>query len=90
MPISFVSLIYLYSMGFEKLDSLPEEDLKGFYKLRENEIESMLELQFILSYLGNISKADSDEMTPFELTNWYRLLKKQKEIEAERERAASK
>lgn len=84
MPICFVSLITLYKEGFEKLDDLPEEIQQEFYKVRESEISHMLELQFILSYLGNISKADSDEMTWFELNNWFKLLKKQKDIENQR------
>ena len=84
MPTSFVSLIYLYSVGFDKLEELDDEEIEALYKLRENEIENMLELQFMLSYFCNITKADSDEMTPFELKNWYRLLKKQKELEDER------
>lgn len=84
MPICFVSLITLYKEGFEKIDDLPEEIQQEFYKVRESEISYMLELQFILSYLGNISKADSDEMTWFELNNWFRLLKKQKDIENQR------
>jgi len=79
-----VSLITLYKEGFEKLDDLPEEIQQEFYKVRESEISHMLELQFILSYLGNISKADSDEMTWFELNNWFKLLKKQKDIENQR------
>lgn len=84
MPICFVSLITLYKEGFEKIDDLPEEIQQEFYKVRESEISHMLELQFILSYLGNISKADSDEMTWFELNNWFKLLKKQKDIENQR------
>lgn len=84
MPICFVSLITLYKEGFEKLDELPDEIQQEFYKVRESEISHMLELQFILSYLGNISKADSDEMTWFELNNWFKLLKKQKDIENQR------
>lgn len=84
MPICFVSLITLYKEGFEKIDELPEEIQQEFYKVRESEISHMLELQFILSYLGNISKADSDEMTWFELNNWFKLLKKQKDIENQR------
>lgn len=84
MPICFVSLITLYKEGFEKIDDLPDEIQQEFYKVRESEISHMLELQFILSYLGNISKADSDEMTWFELNNWFKLLKKQKDIENQR------
>ena len=74
----------LYKEGFEKIDDLPDEIQQEFYKVRESEISHMLELQFILSYLGNISKADSDEMTWFELNNWFKLLKKQKDIENQR------
>lgn len=76
-----MSLIYLHKVGFEKLDELPEETIKNFYAIRENEIERIMETQFVLSYLGNISKKDSDEMTPFELNNWLNLLKKRKEAE---------
>lgn len=55
-----------------------------FMRLRERKIEEIMSDQFILAYLGNISKKDSDEMTPFELKNWFELLKKQKELEADR------
>lgn len=84
MPIYFVSLIYLYKEGFDKLEELPEKVLKEFMQLREIEIQNMMEIQFVLSYLGNISKEDSDEMTPFELKSWYNLMKKQKAMEAEK------
>lgn len=53
-------------------------------RLREHKIEEIMSDQFMLAYLGNISKKDSDEMTPFELRNWFELLKKQKELEANR------
>jgi len=43
----------------------------------------MIEMQFVLSYHGHISKSDSDEMSIFELNNWYEFLKKQKEMDAE-------
>jgi hypothetical protein len=79
-----VSLITIYKEGFEKLDELDEETLGAFYKMREAEISYIMEVQFILSYLGNISKTDSDNMTWFELNNWFSLLKKQKELENER------
>lgn len=85
MPTCFVSLTYLYSVGFDRLDELPKETLNRFYEIRENEVERMMEIQFILSYLGNISKKDSDDMTPFELDNWVRLLKKQKDLENKQE-----
>lgn len=55
-----------------------------FMRLREHKIEEIMSDQFMLAYLGNISKKDSDEMTPFELRNWFELLKKQKELEANR------
>jgi hypothetical protein len=76
-----VSLIEIYKQGFEILDTLPEEDLLNFYKIRESEINYIMEVQFILAYLGHVSKLDSDEMTWFELTSWFSLLKKQKELE---------
>jgi len=44
-----------------------------------------MEMQFVLSYLGHVSKSDSDEMTWFEIHNWFKLLKKQKEAEAKRQ-----
>ena len=53
-------------------------------EIREDEINNIMELQFVLSYLGNISKFDSDEMTPFELRSWYNILKKQKAREEEK------
>lgn len=81
-PICFVSLTQLYKDGLDQIENLPEDTLKVFYQNRENEIANIMETQFILSYLGNISKMDSDEMTPFELQNWFNLLKKQKELEA--------
>lgn len=81
MPTYFVSLIEIYKQGFEILDTLPEEDLLNFYKIRESEINYIMEVQFILAYLGHVSKLDSDEMTWFELTSWFSLLKKQKELE---------
>ena len=77
MLICFVSLIALYEIGFDKLEELPYEIVEAFDKTRQNEILNMMELQFVLSYKGNISKQDSDEMTPFELGNWYEFLKKQ-------------
>ena len=55
-----------------------------FMKLREMEIEKTMSTQFMLSYLGNISKADTDNMTPFELKNWFKLLQRQKELESDR------
>lgn len=85
MPICFVSLIYLYGVGFEKLEELPKKTLEKLLSIREKEVEDMMETQFVLSYYGHISKKDSDEMTLFELKNWYRLLKKQREMEAEKE-----
>lgn len=84
MPICFVSLITLYELGFDKLDDLSDDIIESINKAREVEISNMIELQFVLSYRGNISKADSDEMTPFELKMWYNFLKKQGEIEADR------
>lgn len=46
-----------------------------------------MSVQFTLAYMGHISKEDSDNMTPFELTNWYNMLKKQKELEDEKSRS---
>jgi len=83
-------MITLYSIGFDKLDELSEETVLSIEKAREIEIANIMELQFILSYLGNISKDDSDNMTPFELNNWYKLLKKQKELESKRVNEVSK
>lgn len=74
----------MYKEGLENIEDLPEETLEIFYKNRENEIANIMEMQFVLSYLGHVSKTDSDEMTPFELQNWFKLLKKQKELEAKR------
>lgn len=84
MPIFFVSIIYIYEKGFDKINEFPEDFLESINAARERELYGMMELQFLLSYLGNISKADSDEMTPFELNNWYEFLKKQKELESSR------
>lgn len=113
MPTFFVSLLYLNSIGFEKLESRSKETLdaaqiamlenthghnlhkllyfmdvaftEDYYesidKLRMNEINNITEMQFLLSYMGNISKKDSDDMTVFELHKWLDLLKKQKELE---------
>jgi hypothetical protein len=77
--------MYLYEVGFDKLDELDDDTLERFYKLRESEIRKMMETQFILSYMANVSKADSDEMTPYELNNWVEILKKQKDLEVKRE-----
>jgi hypothetical protein len=58
--------------------------------MRENEIMRIMELQFVLSYLGHISKEDSDNMTLFELKQWYEMLKKQRKLEQDQEIANSK
>lgn len=85
MPICFVSLIDIYlNHGFDSLDELSEEVLDSLYEAREIEISNIMEMQFVLSYMGHISKADSDEMTWFELNNWFKLLRKQKELESKR------
>ena len=85
MPICFVSLIDIYlKHGFSSLDELSEEVLDSLYEAREIEISNIIEMQFVLSYMGNISKLDSDEMTWFELNNWFKLLRKQKELESKR------
>ncbi len=81
MPTCFVSLIHLYDIGFNELDNLSEDIYKSFDEARQIEINDMMEKQFLLSYSGNISKADSDDMTPFELLSWVNLLKKIKSIE---------
>lgn len=81
-----MSLIWIYlNGGFERIEEFSEEELEIFYKAREIEISNIMEMQFVLSYLGHISKTDSDDMTWFELQNWFKLLKKQKELEAKRE-----
>lgn len=81
-----MSLIEIYKKGsLEDIDDLPEETLESLYVARENEISNMMEMQFVLSYMGHVSKQDSDEMTWFEINNWFKLLKKQKEIEAKRQ-----
>jgi hypothetical protein len=84
MPICFVSLVYLYEVGFDKLNELPKKTLNNLLELRKSKIQEMMETQFVLSYYGKISKEDTDEMTPFELKNWFEFLKKQREIEADR------
>lgn len=83
MPTYFDSLIYIYEIGFDKFDELPEEVIENIYIARESEINLMMEKQFILSYFANISKEDSDNMTPTELDRWIDLVKKRKELEAE-------
>jgi hypothetical protein len=82
-PICFVSLLSLYELGFDKLDELPENTIDNILKSREAEIKNMIEMQFVLAYHSNISKEDSDNMTPFEIKNWYNFLQKQSEINAE-------
>jgi len=77
-------MIALYELGFEKLNDLPDDTIESIEKYREIEISNLMELQFVLSYAANLSKKDTDEMTPFELNNWYKLLKKQKGIELEK------
>jgi hypothetical protein len=49
--------------------------------MREAEVLDLMELQFLLSYHGKITKEDSDKMTIFELRQWYILLKKQVVLE---------
>ena len=81
-----MSLIEIYKKGsLEDIDDLPEETLESLYVARENEISNMMEMQFVLAYMGHVAKQDSDEMTWFEINNWFKLLKKQKEIEAKRQ-----
>lgn len=81
-----MSLIEIYKKGsLQDIDELPEETLESLYTARENEISNMMEMQFVLAYMGHVSKEDSDEMTWFEINNWFKLLKKQKEIEAKRQ-----
>lgn len=70
-------------VGFDKLDSIPAADVENLFKLRDNEIKDMLELQFMLAYKVGISKADTDNMTIFELQNWFNLLKERVRIEEE-------
>jgi hypothetical protein len=77
-------MIVLYQIGFDRLEDFPKDVIESINKSRDDEITNMMETQFILSYLGNISKKDSDDMTPFELTNWYNFLKKQKDLENNR------
>jgi len=48
------------------------------------------EKQFILSYYGNVGKADSDNMTPTELDRWFKLVKKRKELEEEQAKEGQK
>lgn len=83
MPISFTSLISLYLTGFDKMNDLPDEILEDLDKSRQIEISNMIEMQFVLSYHAHISKKDSDDMSIFELNNWYEFLKKQKALDAE-------
>lgn len=40
-----------------------------------------MERQFLLSHLSHVAKEDTDNMTPFELDNWFELLKKRREEE---------
>jgi hypothetical protein len=58
--------------------------------MREAEVFGIMELQFVLSYNANVSKEDSDNMTPFELDNWFELLKKQRKLEEEARREENK
>lgn len=77
-----MSLIEIYlKHGFNSLDELPDKVIESLYEAREIQISNIMEMQFVLSYMGHISKTDSDEMTWFELNNWFKLLKKQKEVE---------
>ena len=77
-------MIVLYQIGFDKIDELADDVVESINKTRDSEIANMMELQFILAYEGKIDKLSSDEMTPFELNNWYKLLKKQKDLENNR------
>jgi hypothetical protein len=85
-----VNLICLYETGFDKLKDFPEDFTKSLDANRMAEVSCIMEKQFLLSYMGNISKVDSDEMTPFELNNWFELLKKQKELETSQASQAEK
>ena len=40
-----------------------------------------MERQYLLGHFGHISKKDTDSMTPFELDNWFDILKKFREEE---------
>lgn len=84
MPIFFVSLIKLYELGFEELQNIPEDQLSNLYDQRDEEIRRIMELQFMLACECNVSKADSDNMTPFELNNWFNLWKKKLSLENEK------
>ena len=76
-------MIHLYKIGFEAINEVPVVDSENLFKLRDDEIKDMLELQFMLSYKANISKEDSDNMTPFEITNWFNMLKERNRVEEE-------
>ena len=89
-PICFVSIIELYKYGFDTLDGLSQKLQTSFYEQREREVLDLMELQFVLSYAGNISKEDTDNMSLFELKNWFTLLKKQRQIEQNQENDRSK
>lgn len=90
MPICFVNIITLYLEGFEILDNFDEDELQALLELRENEVLGIMELQFVLAYQANVSKEDTDNMTPFELSNWFELLKKQKQVEYDQEKENNK
>lgn len=86
MLIYFVSLVNIYlETGLDKLLELPKETLDSVLEARQNEIKSIMETQFALAYYANVSKQDSDNMTPTELDNWHKILVERKTKETELE-----
>ena len=85
-PICFANVIELYRQGFSNIiDRLTEEQEAQFYELRDAEVLSLMELQFVLTYRAHLTKEDVDNMNIFELKNWYALLKKQLKLDSQTE-----
>lgn len=88
MPTSFVSLITMYLWGMHRLNEMEgysEELMDRIIEVRNSIIETYNTKVFSLTYYTNMTKADVDNMLPYELEHMYKLLVKQKEMEKPKE-----
>lgn len=60
---------------------MKEEERELIYNARIDGIHILSQKQFLLSYLANVSKEDSDNMTIIEIDKWLDLLAEQLEKE---------
>lgn len=79
----FVSFITLYKIGFDSLKNMPSDIFKDLEIARAREIKYIMSKQFVLSYAAHLSKADTDNMTPYELDIWLDMVKEQNALEKE-------